>query len=198
MQNINRVNDIMSTKNTKTCLNIMQGTNAPFYIAFSIHGQPVAKARPRTVRARNGRVRTYTPAKTSQYEKAGQWYALAAMKGQDPFSGPLTMQAQIHLAVPKSWSQKKKADALNGTLLPLKRPDIDNYIKAILDCCNEVVFRDDSQVVGLAVTKHYSAWPRVDVQFSDAHSEDMQAIAKNKGQNFIGSCSKIISAHNGL
>ena len=42
---------------------------------------------------------------------------------------------------------------LNGELLPAKKPDIDNIVKAVLDALNEVAYRDDTQVVELQVRK---------------------------------------------
>ena len=36
---------------------------------------------------------------------------------------------------------------LNGELLPAKKPDIDNIVKAVLDALNEVAYRDDTQAV---------------------------------------------------
>lgn len=45
----------------------------------------------------------------------------------------------------------KKTAMLSGELLPTKKPDIDNIVKAVLDALNEVAYRDDTQVVELQV-----------------------------------------------
>ena len=63
--------------------------------------------------------------------------------------------------------KKKKADALAGKLLPISRPDIDNYIKAVLDAANEIVVRDDSQVVALVSIKQYSETPKATLIFEE-------------------------------
>jgi Holliday junction resolvase RusA-like endonuclease len=47
---------------------------------------------------------------------------------------------------------------------PLTRPDIDNYCKAPLDALNGIVWRDDSQVVELTVSKFYSSRPRLELE----------------------------------
>ena len=63
--------------------------------------------------------------------------------------------------MPKSFSRKKRGDALDGILKPTTRPDADNYAKAALDGCNGILFRDDSQVADLIVRKRYSVEPRL-------------------------------------
>ena len=66
-------------------------------------------------------------------------------------------------------SKKKTALALAGELMPGSRPDLDNFIKAALDGCNEIVFKDDSLVVTITATKRYSDRPAltITVELSD-------------------------------
>lgn len=52
---------------------------------------------------------------------------------------------------------------LNGELLPAKKPDIDNVVKAVLDALNKVAYRDDNQVVELQIRKQYSERPRLEI-----------------------------------
>lgn len=40
------------------------------------------------------------------------------------------------------------------------RPDIDNYIKFVMDCLNGIIYKDDSQVVHVEATKIYSTDPQ--------------------------------------
>lgn len=42
------------------------------------------------------------------------------------------------------------------TKLPSPRPDVDNYLKAVLDGMNKVVFKDDSLVKKAIVEKHWA------------------------------------------
>jgi Holliday junction resolvase RusA-like endonuclease len=65
--------------------------------------------------------------------------------------------------VPQSWSAKKRAAALAGAIRPAKRPDLDNIAK-MLDALNEVVWRDDAQVVSGLIEKLYSDRPRLRVE----------------------------------
>jgi Endodeoxyribonuclease RusA len=48
----------------------------------------------------------------------------------------------------RTW--RRRALAVTGDLLPTSRPDVDNYIKAGLDSLNEIVVRDDSQIVEIS------------------------------------------------
>ena len=57
----------------------------------------------------------------------------------------------------------KKTAMLSGELLPTKKPDIDNIVKAVLDALNEVAYRDDTQVVELQVRKQDSERPRLEI-----------------------------------
>ena len=136
-------------------------------VQFDIPCAPVPKARPRTVSGSGGFVRTYTPAKTVNYEMVVKKYAKIAMNGRPPLTGPVQLKCSFDLPIPKSWPKKKKADALAGKLLPISRPDIDNYIKAVLDAANEIVVRDDSQVVALVSIKQYSETPKATLVFEE-------------------------------
>lgn len=69
---------------------------------------------------------------------------------------PLKVEIIIGLKVPVSFSKKKKQEALDDKIRPLKRPDVDNCSKAILDSLNGIVYPDDKQIVELSVKKYYA------------------------------------------
>ena len=52
---------------------------------------------------------------------------------------------------------------LDGDILPLKKPDIENIVKTILDALNGVAYQDDTQVASVTAVKTYSAIECVDV-----------------------------------
>ena len=58
------------------------------------------------------------------------------------------------IGMPKSWSKKKK-ELKNGQYCD-NTADVDNYLKAILDSLNGVLFIDDKQVVEIFARKIYS------------------------------------------
>lgn len=125
-------------------------------IRLEIPGTPTAKGRPRFSRASG---RAYTPAKTAEAELGIKVIAALAMAGAAPFNGPLCVQMHAYFPVPASWSRKKRDAALTGVMRPTGKPDCDNLLK-ILDALNEIVWRDDAQVVDARVTKGYDARPR--------------------------------------
>ena len=133
-------------------------------IEFFVPGAPVGKGRPRAARRGTGVV-MFTPEKTADYEALVAATASNAMRAETGplFTGPLEAVLEMRIPIPASWSKAHKAAALAGTELPTSKPDIDNVVKAILDACNGVVFRDDAQVVMLVATKAFSDEPGVRV-----------------------------------
>jgi putative DNA primase/helicase len=53
------------------------------------------------------------------------------------------------------------ADAITGHIRPTSRPDVDNYLKAILDAINTIVVADDTQVVEVYAKKKLSVGPKM-------------------------------------
>lgn len=132
-------------------------------IQFHIPGAPVGKGRPK-VSSRGGKfARLYTPEKTANYEGMVALAAQSAMAGRPPLEGPVRVQLLISLPVPASWSKKKQAAALARQVLPTKKPDADNVIKAIFDGMNGVVWVDDVQACDIRTVKVYATTPGVQV-----------------------------------
>lgn len=127
-------------------------------IAFTIPGQPVAKGRPKFAR-RGAHVVAYTPAKTASYENLVKLAATMAMAGAHPTAAPVALSVKLNLQVPASWSKKRRAAAVAGTICATKKPDADNVLKGIKDGCNGIVWADDAQVVRIAIEKRYSETP---------------------------------------
>lgn len=131
-------------------------------VAFTVPGEPGAKGRPRATTV-GGKARMYTPAKTERYESRVALFARQAMQGAEPMSAPLSVRITAFLPIPASWSKRRQAQADADRIRPAKRPDADNLAKAVTDGCNSIVWRDDSLIVDLHVSKRYGWAPRVDV-----------------------------------
>lgn len=133
-----------------------------FLVEFVIPGPPVGKGRPKF--ARRGKfVTVYTPDKTASYENLVKMSAAEAMNGQELIDGPVQVSVWLWVTPPASWSLKKRRDALGHLIFPTTKPDIDNVIKGIFDAMNEIVWKDDKQVIDLAVFKRYSDSARASV-----------------------------------
>jgi Holliday junction resolvase RusA-like endonuclease len=131
-------------------------------ICFEIPGQPVSKGRARSHR-RGNYIAHYTPEKTVNYENLVKIVAMQDMKGKQLISGPISMVISLFFQIPESWSNKKRLSALNGTVRPTVKPDLDNCVKSLCDAINGIVWHDDKQVVEVTVKKFYSDRPRANV-----------------------------------
>lgn len=133
-----------------------------FVVNFRVDGEPVGKGRPRFSR-QGGFVKTYTPAKTAKWETVVRECAVQAMGMSEPLDGPLALSVKVWKGIPASWSKKKQKDAELNEIRPIGKPDIDNYVKAIMDAGNGVLWKDDSQIVELHGIKAYSKYPCVEI-----------------------------------
>lgn len=130
-------------------------------IRVELIGAPVAKGRPRFVRATG---HAYQPEKTRRFETDLRYAAAEAMAGRQPLDCAVDLKVNVFLPIPDSWSGKKKREAAAGALLPTKKPDCSNFQKAAEDALNMIVFRDDAQIVSATVTKRYSERPRLVIE----------------------------------
>jgi Holliday junction resolvase RusA-like endonuclease len=129
-------------------------------IQFHVGGDPQGKGRARAFR-RGNFIGHYTPEKTRTYEGIIRYAAQQAMNGAPPAEGPLSLTVRICITIPASWSKKKRDQAGMGRLLPAKKPDLDNIVKAVTDACAGVVFGDDAQIVDLVASKMFASIPGV-------------------------------------
>lgn len=130
-----------------------------------VPGDPVGKGRAR-VRMMGKVPMLYTPKATVEYEQLVAHEASMSMRGMPIFEGPVELKLQIFMPIPVSYTKSKKAAARLGKLVPTKKPDLDNVLKAICDAFNGVVWIDDTQVVDCHVSKRFSDNPCVMCQVS--------------------------------
>lgn len=104
---------------------------------------PRAKERPRTVMI-GGRPSTFTPKATRDAEAglAAQWIG-------PPAAGPIG----VDLDMSDEWVEVSVYEHLDPQSRKLKRGDIDNYCKTILDGLNKHAWMDDRQIVQLRARK---------------------------------------------
>lgn len=75
-----------------------------FVVDFIIDAAPVAKGRPR-FSSRGGFVKTYTPAKTSDWEAIVRAAATRAMGSSEPLDMAVALSMRFYLPIPASWSK---------------------------------------------------------------------------------------------
>ena len=126
-------------------------------VQFTIDGKPQGKGRPRLS---YGRVKT--PEQTVMYENYIKLLYKSSIKKY--FEGPIRLIIKAYYPIAKSDSKKKKEQKLSGEIRPFNiKPDIDNVVKVICDALNEIAYKDDTQIVELGTSKHFSDKPRVEV-----------------------------------
>jgi Holliday junction resolvase RusA-like endonuclease len=140
----------------------MENPEMSFMVTFKVDADPVGKQRARYAK-RGNFVQTYTPDKTRNYESLIKEAAIEAMGSSEPLETPVTLYLYIRAPIPKSLPKKRIEACLNGLEKPIKKPDASNVLKSVEDAMNGVVYKDDSQIVNIHVSKVYSTVPGVDI-----------------------------------
>jgi Holliday junction resolvase RusA-like endonuclease len=102
----------------------------------------------------------YVDPKTLRYKNTIASLVRASRVTSKPLAGPLKLTARFIVAAPK----KPKWWA------PAVRPDLDNYLKAIKDACNGLLWSDDAQIVHVDARKLYDMAggpPRVELEVNE-------------------------------
>ena len=132
-------------------------------IRITVPGQPQGKGRAR-VCLRGGYARAYTPDSTAAYENL-----IKLAYGNRGISVvPVELTITAYYRIPKSFSKRKRAEALSGAVRPQTKPDIDNVVKVVCDALNKVAYNDDTQVVKIVAEKYYGETPVLVVEIREA------------------------------
>ena len=101
------------------------------------------------------------------------------------------VSGKFYIPIPKADSIDTTAKKIAGIIRPtVKRGDVDNYIKLILDVLHDVVYDDDKNVIGITAEKYYSTEEiRITVDDNKKTIEELlkearEAIQFNKGNLF--------------
>jgi len=126
-------------------------------ISFTVYGNPVPKARARTVRLKNGLTTTYTPKKTEQWEDMIRLQILKH-RPEKLLDQAIVLKAVFVLQRPKSIPKKR--------IYPETKPDLDNLLKSLTDAMEGIIYTNDSRIIKKEVEKIYGDPPRVEVELS--------------------------------
>ena len=133
-----------------------------FMVTFKVDANPVGKQRARYVK-RGNFVQAYTPEKTRTYETLIRESAKQAMGESEPLETPVSLYLYIRVPIPASATKKRLQAISDGTEKPIRKPDASNILKSVEDGMNSVIYKDDSQIINIHVTKVYSSVPGVDI-----------------------------------
>jgi Holliday junction resolvase RusA-like endonuclease len=133
-------------------------------VTIVLLGEPVPFAHRQTKAGRR-----YTPEKqrhaSDRLQQAGQT-AVKELGMLEPLEGPLRLELLCEVAIPRSWSMKRKNSAILGLTRPITRPDLTNMLKLAEDALKGVVWRDDSLVVEQRCRKVYGKQPKLVITVS--------------------------------
>lgn len=114
----------------------------------------------------NGRF-AYTPKETVNYENWVRECYLLKYRNEKPLETPLEVKIIATFEPPKSISNKKRKELIEGKKGYTKKKDVDNISKIILDGLNKLAYKDDSQVVELYIKKEYGENDNVYVEIKE-------------------------------
>lgn len=121
---------------------------------FEVPSKIIGKGRPR-LNTYTGIV--YTPTKTKDYETLIEQYFVMKYPRYKTIEGRAKVSIKAFFEIPKSTTKVQKAGMMENKISPVKKPDIDNIVKVVLDAMNKFAFKDDTQIVKLEVEKIYTS-----------------------------------------
>lgn len=138
-------------------------------IHLELYGDPIPLKRPRFKRGKSF-VMTYDP---QAKEKEHYRWQLRGQFRNNPLKMPISLDITFFMKIPKGTSSIKSKCMISGQIQHVKRPDVDNLTKWVMDLMNGLVFEDDSQVWHLTAKKIYAEHPGtlIKVQPTNLHQE---------------------------
>lgn len=132
---------------------------------FEFNIEPVEQARPRATRFGKG-IRLYDPKKVTVFKQQLGMLARQQMldRGLEPYDGPLEVCMEFYRPVQESISKTERARRLSGVHRPTVKPDLSNYIKALEDGLNGIIWIDDNRIVQIVAEKKYSDRPYIVIE----------------------------------
>lgn len=128
-------------------------------LTFSVPGEPRGKGRPRF----SGN-RAYTDSETKAFErKIADCYQLFRGPVKWPEDAFFEVEVVAYLPIPKSVSKVQQARMEERAILPSRKPDADNVLKAVMDALNHIAYPDDSRVHKCSCAKFYGRDPRLEI-----------------------------------
>lgn len=132
---------------------------------LTLNIEPKPQSRPRFAR-RGSFTTTYEDKGMKAWSNHCQLLIANQYMDQPILEGALRARLRFYIKPPQYISKvKKNQQALLDEIIPVgKKPDIDNYEKALYDSMSGIVFQDDGQIALHDVGKFYSLNPRIEVE----------------------------------
>lgn len=93
---------------------------------------------------------------------------------QPALEGALRTRVKFFIKPPQYISKvKKNRQALTDEIIPVsKKADLDNYIKALFDSANGILYKDDGQIAEIYAIKVYSTSPMIEFEIEEINREN--------------------------
>jgi len=149
---------------------------------FTVPDIPRPKDRPRArivrPRFKPESVSFYNTKEVERAEDNIRSRASIAMMGQgvEKFTTAISVAITFFVPIPKSFSGVRRGKANGNEILPVTKPDLDNYVKLVMDAMNKVVYQDDNLVVDISAKKRYSDNPGTVVSIEEIFFDDLLSV----------------------
>lgn len=150
-------------------------------LRLTVYGKAVPQGRPRFARI-GAFVRPYDPKESRDYKQMVKDAVVRELKINHPDFKPYEHSVYVGMifyrSIPKSFSKKKFAEAVAGTLRPTSKPDLDNTAKSILDALTGITWKDDAVISDLHLKKRYTdGMERVELLIKETNENaEMQKV----------------------
>ena len=129
----------------------MGGEEARSGFQVVIAGTPPSQARPRfrIIKPKSGAppfAHVYPPTANKVWANSAQWLLQQAREGRPLLEGPIEVVIRAVFPAMRGATNVER-------VARIRRPDVDNIAKAVLDAATGVWFTDDEQVVCLLISK---------------------------------------------
>lgn len=127
--------------------------------------EPKPQSRPRFAR-RGSFTTTYEDKDMKSWRERCRLLIANLYMVQPTLEGALRAKVRFFVKPPQYITKvKKNQQALIDETIPVaKKPDVDNYEKALYDSMSGIVFKDDGQIALHDVGKFYSLKPRIELE----------------------------------
>lgn len=135
-------------------------------IKFLYYGKPKSKERPRFNKYTGV---TYTPKNTFNFENDFRKQFVLQNKGLIPSEKPLRVLIRFYFETKYKYGTKNYWKTYGNYYIGNK--DLDNMAKSVLDSLNKIAYKDDRQVVELAVGKYYAETDKIEIEISEVEND---------------------------
>lgn len=126
--------------------------------------RPISKDRPRFT---NGRC--YTTERTKLAEDAIAWVVKAEMIKQNVsiFDKAISMGLEFGFKLPRNMTKAEKEMLKDNQFHNIKKPDLDNICKLVMDSLNKVAYVDDKLIVHLNAVKIFGEEDFINIKIEE-------------------------------